>query len=65
MDFLDIKACCCLVGGTRSVHPSTIYRLINRRLWPKPVRVTPGSSRWLRSEVEAALARMVEDRNPA
>ena len=60
MDFLDIKACCALVGGTRPTHPSTIYRLINRRLWPKPVRVTPGSSRWLRNECEAAIARMAE-----
>lgn len=62
MDFLDIKACCALVGGTRPVHQSTIYRLINRRLWPKPVRVTPGSSRWLASECREALAQMAEAR---
>jgi predicted DNA-binding transcriptional regulator AlpA len=62
MDFLDIKACSALVGGTRPVHHSTIYRLIARRLWPKPVHIG-GSSRWLRSECEAALARMMEARN--
>jgi predicted DNA-binding transcriptional regulator AlpA len=30
--------------------------------YPKPVKVGPGSSRWLRSEVEACLKAMVEGR---
>ena len=57
MEFLDIKGCCRLIG----VHPSTIYRLIKKREWPKPVHVG-GSSRWLRDEVETALEQMRDAR---
>jgi predicted DNA-binding transcriptional regulator AlpA len=57
MDFLDIKGCCRLIG----VHPSTIYRLIKKREWPKPIHVG-GSSRWLRHEVETALTQMMDAR---
>jgi predicted DNA-binding transcriptional regulator AlpA len=61
-DFLDIKTVCQLVGGSRPTHPSTIYRLVRRGAWPKPIHVTPGSSRWLASECEAALAKLTEAR---
>ncbi len=45
------------------VDASTIYRWIKAGSFPKPVKVGPGSSRWLRSEVEAALSAMAEVRN--
>lgn len=61
-DFLHIKAVCQMIGGTRPTHPSTIYRLVAKGLWPKPVHVTPGSSRWLASECESALRNLIEAR---
>jgi predicted DNA-binding transcriptional regulator AlpA len=61
-DFLDIDTCCALAGGSRRpIHKATWYRHVRTKLMPRPVKV--GSlSRWLRSEVEACLARMIEVR---
>jgi predicted DNA-binding transcriptional regulator AlpA len=58
---LDRKEVCRLIGGTRPINAATLYRHIRRGLLPKPVKVG-GSSRWLRSECEAALQRMVDGR---
>ena len=55
MNLLDRKAMCRKVGGTKSIHPSTLYRLIDQNVLPKPVRIG-GSSRWIEDEVDAALA---------
>ena len=43
------------------INPSTLYRHIKKGLLPSPVKVG-GSSRWLRSELEAALQSMTEAR---
>lgn len=61
-ELLDRAAACQLFGGTRPINPSTLYRGIAQGRYPKPVHIGPGSSRWLRSECEAALQRMVEGR---
>jgi predicted DNA-binding transcriptional regulator AlpA len=45
-----------------SINPSTLYRQIKKGLLPQPIHVG-GSSRWLRSECEAALQLMVEVRS--
>ena len=55
MDLLDRRAVCRLLGGSRPINASTIYRLIRRGLLPRPLKLG-GSSRWVRSEIEAALA---------
>jgi predicted DNA-binding transcriptional regulator AlpA len=61
-DFLDINACCALVGGSRPIHKATWHRHVRAGLMPRPVKIG-ALSRWLRSECEAALARMVEARS--
>jgi predicted DNA-binding transcriptional regulator AlpA len=61
MDLIDIKECCRRAGGSRPVAACTIYRMIQRKEWPKPVRIS-GSSRWIKAEVEAAIASMMEAR---
>jgi len=53
-NLLDIEAVCRFFGGTKPLHPATIYRGIGIR-YPRPVRVSPNVNRWLRSECEAAL----------
>jgi predicted DNA-binding transcriptional regulator AlpA len=62
MQLLDKGEVCRLFGGTRPLNPSTLYRGIKLGRYPKPIKVGPGSSRWLRSECEAALRAMVEGR---
>ena len=60
-NLLDRGAVCRFFGGTRPLNPATLYRGIRRGHFPVPVRVG-GSSRWLRTECEAALAAMAEGR---
>jgi predicted DNA-binding transcriptional regulator AlpA len=61
MHLLDREAACAFFGGTKPINVATLYRGIRRGRYPKPVKVG-GSSRWLRSECEAALRVMVEGR---
>jgi predicted DNA-binding transcriptional regulator AlpA len=61
LDLLDRRAVCALLGGSRPINPSTLYRGIRRGLRPKPVKVG-GSSRWVRSEIVAALAALAGQR---
>jgi predicted DNA-binding transcriptional regulator AlpA len=51
---------CHLLGG---IHYATLYRGVRSGRYPKPLHVGPGSSRWLRSEIEACLKSMVEGRS--
>ena len=62
MELLDRPAVCRFFGGSRPIDAATLYRGIRQGRYPRPVKVGPGSSRWLRSECEAALQRMVEGR---
>jgi predicted DNA-binding transcriptional regulator AlpA len=41
--------------------PSSVYRYIAKGLWPRPIKVG-GSSRWIKSECENALAKMIAGR---
>lgn len=59
---LDAKAVAAFFGGTRPLNPATLYRGIALGRFPRPVHVG-GSSRWLRSECEAALSKMLEQRS--
>jgi len=62
-DLLDRDATCRFFGSIRPINPATLYRGVRKGRYPKPVKVGPGSSRWLRSECEAALAQMAEVRS--
>ena len=39
-DLLDIDEVCAFFGGTKPLHPSTIYRGLGKH-YPKPVKVGP------------------------
>ena len=52
-ELIDISEVCRMFGG---VNPSTIYRWVKAQRVPRPLKVGPGTSRWVRSEIEAALA---------
>jgi len=59
LELLDRAEVCRFFG---SLNASTLYRGIRQGRYPKPVKVGPGSSRWLRSECESVLQAMVEGR---
>ena len=48
-------------GGDKPINIGTLYRGIASGRYPKPVHV--GGVRWLRSECEAALNRMIGERD--
>ena len=60
---LDRAEVCRLLGGSKPINPSTLYRGIRQGRYPRPLKVGPGSSRWLRDECEAVLRRMKEARH--
>jgi len=62
MDLLNRRAVCAMVGGSQPIDASTLYRWIAAGKFPRPVKLSPGTSRWLKAEVEAALQRMLEAR---
>jgi predicted DNA-binding transcriptional regulator AlpA len=59
---LDRREVCRFFGGTKPLDPATLYRGIRKGRYPAPLKVGPGSSRWLRNECEAALRVMAEGR---
>ena len=61
-NLLDRREVCRFFGGTKPLDPATLYRGIRKGRYPQPVKVGPGSSRWLRAECEAALSAMAERR---
>ena len=61
-DLLDIDEVCAFFGGTKPLHPSTIWRGGGVR-FPKPVNIGPNTVRWLRSECDAALQKLIEARS--
>ena len=60
-NLLDRNGVCRMFGGNPPINPATLYRKIRQGVLPKPVKIG-GSSRWLRSECEAALQTMVDGR---
>jgi predicted DNA-binding transcriptional regulator AlpA len=61
-DLFDRAEVCRFFGGTRPLNAATLYRGIRKGRFPAPIKVGPGSSRWLRSECEAFLQAMVDGR---
>jgi predicted DNA-binding transcriptional regulator AlpA len=59
---LDRREVCIFFGGNRPLNAATLYRGIRQGRYPAPVKVGPGSSRWLRSECETVLRQMAEGR---
>jgi predicted DNA-binding transcriptional regulator AlpA len=59
---LSRDAVLAMLGGDKPLHISTLYRWVESRRFPKPVKVG-GSVRWIESECRAALQRMVDARD--
>jgi len=65
MELWDRAEVCRFFGGTKPINTATLYRNIRKGRYPRPVKVGPGDSRWLRSECEAALATIINARDAA
>jgi predicted DNA-binding transcriptional regulator AlpA len=63
-ELLDIKEVCAFFGGSRPLNAATIYRNLGTR-FPRPVKVGANSARWLRSECEEALTKIIAARDGA
>jgi predicted DNA-binding transcriptional regulator AlpA len=61
-ELLDKAEVLRLFGGSKPINASTLYRGIRGGRYPRPIKVGPQSSRWLRDEVEAVLRGMEEAR---
>jgi predicted DNA-binding transcriptional regulator AlpA len=62
-ELLDRDATCAFFGGSRPIHFATLYRGIKAGRYPKPIFVAPNSARWRRSECQAALNRIIAERD--
>jgi predicted DNA-binding transcriptional regulator AlpA len=63
MELINRKEACQLFGGlAKPIDASTLYRGIRQGRYPRPIKVGPGSSRWVRQECLAALQAMAEGR---
>lgn len=62
LELLDIKAVCTRLGGTRPVHPSTVYRKVQDGQLPKPLKLGT-VSRWRADEIDALVQRVADARD--
>jgi predicted DNA-binding transcriptional regulator AlpA len=63
IEFLDRSTVLKFFGGSRPLHVSTLYRGMRNGRYPRPVHVSGNSVRWIKSECEAALDRMIAARD--
>jgi predicted DNA-binding transcriptional regulator AlpA len=61
-ELLDLNAVCRFFGGTKPINAATLYRGAKAGRYPKPIKIGPGSSRWLLSECVAARQIMIARR---
>jgi predicted DNA-binding transcriptional regulator AlpA len=64
-EWLDTTATCRFFGGTKPIHPATLWRGVKAGRYPKPVKLGPNSNRWVRSECKAARAALIAAREQA
>jgi len=65
LDLIDESAVRNLIGGNRPISKPTLYRMIAAGRLPRGVFVTPGSRRYSRQEVEAAIHALFAARDGA
>jgi predicted DNA-binding transcriptional regulator AlpA len=64
LTLMDVGETCRFFGGSNSpLNPATLYRGIKSGKYPAPVKIGQGTSRWVRGECEAALRKMIAERD--
>jgi predicted DNA-binding transcriptional regulator AlpA len=62
-ELLDVAGACRLIGGSRPIHPATLWRGIKAGRYSRPIKIGPQSVRWRRSELAADIERMAAERD--
>jgi Prophage CP4-57 regulatory protein (AlpA) len=62
-DLWDREVTCLFFGGTKPIHPATLYRGMRRGVFPQPIKIGVGVVRWRPDECRAALERMASERS--
>jgi predicted DNA-binding transcriptional regulator AlpA len=63
---MDKDETCRFFGGqSRPINHATLYRGVKEGRYPGPIKVGANSSRWIKSECEAALAAIIAARTVA
>jgi predicted DNA-binding transcriptional regulator AlpA len=55
VELLDAKEACRILGGSRPINHSTLYRGIADGRFPAPIKLGRGTSRWVRAELLLAI----------
>jgi predicted DNA-binding transcriptional regulator AlpA len=58
-DLFDLAATCRFFGGSKPIHPTTLYRGIHAGIYPAPAKMGPNLNRWVVSECVAARNAMI------
>ncbi len=64
-EHLDQYEACRFIGGSKPINPATLWRGVKAGRFPKPIKIGPQSVRWRRSELKAAIDRMIAERDSA
>jgi hypothetical protein len=59
-EWLDIPACCAVIGGNRPINPSTYYRGVKAGIYPAPEKRGRNISRVRDSKLKASLRQLAE-----
>jgi predicted DNA-binding transcriptional regulator AlpA len=63
IELMDKDETCRFFGGhLRPINHATLYRGVKENRYPAPIKIGPNSSRWIKSECEAALAAIIAAR---
>jgi predicted DNA-binding transcriptional regulator AlpA len=64
VELMDKDETCRFFGGaTRPINAATLYRGMQTGRYPRPIKVGANSSRWIKSECAAALAKIIAARD--
>jgi hypothetical protein len=64
VELMDKDETCRFFGGAnRPINAATLYRGVQSGRYPKPIKVGANSSRWIKSECAAALAKIIAARD--
>ena len=61
-ELLDVKAACKLIGGSKPIHPATLYRGIQAGRYPPGIPVSPNVRRWRKQKLVAAIDELAVQR---
>jgi hypothetical protein len=64
VELMDKDETCRFFGGAnRPINAATLYRGVQTGRYPKPIKVGANSSRWIKSECAATLAKIIAERD--